>query len=220
MKIANRQAPEKKEQQFEALAAFANLGDSQKDWEKLKLMHPEMFGELWLLSTPEQYAIGSFDNDPSHVYPLRREVAEAFLSRRLRYRDCLRSVWSGNDREARNLRVLYGFDLMEQEEIASGSSAPEPLPPGKPVVDGLTGEISWRFPSEFQGTLYELMKNRWKAKMCPQCGRYFIAGKTAQRFCSPGCAGDAKRATSLEYFNREGRARRSLRRQKEKKNDL
>jgi hypothetical protein len=216
MKVSIRQANENKEQRLDALAAFANSGDSQADWDKLRLMHPEMFGELWLLSTSEEYAIGSFDNDPSHVYPLRSEVAEAFLSRRLRYRDCLRSVWSDNDREGTNLRILYGFDLMEQEAIMGGSNAPEPLPPGKPIVDGRTGEIIWEFPSEFQQALYELMKNRRRAKTCPQCGRYFIAGKPAQAYCSTGCAGDAKRATALEYFNREGRAKRMQRLKKGK----
>lgn len=215
MKVPIRQAEKKKDRWLDALAAFANTGDSQADWEKLRLMHPEMFGELWLLSASEEYAVGSFDDDPSHVYPLRSEVAEAFLPRRLRYRDCLRSVWSDNDRDGTNLRVLYGFELMEQEAM-DRSISPEPLPPGKPIVDGRTGEIKWEFPSEFQQALYELMKNRRKAKTCPRCGRYFIAAKPAQAYCSTGCAGDAKRATALEYFNREGRTKRMQRRGKEK----
>jgi ribosomal protein S27AE len=220
MRLSIRQAVKNKERWFDALAAFANLGDSQADWDKLRLMHPEMFGELWLLSGSEEYAIGSFDDDPSHVYSLRSEVAKAFLSRRLRYRDCLRSVWSDNDRDGKNLRILYGFDLMEEEAIMGGSNAPEPLPPGKPIVDGRTGEIIWEFPSDFQQALYELMKSRRKAKTCPQCGRYFFADKPAQAYCSTGCAGNAKRATALEYFNREGRAKRLQRRKKEKRNDL
>jgi hypothetical protein len=218
MRVANRQAAKNRERQFEALAAFANLEASQRDWDKLRLMHPEIFSEHWLFTGSEEWAIGLGDDDPSHHYSLRSGEARAILDRRLRYRDCLRSVWSGNDREGRSLRILYGFDLMEQEAMMGMSDpAPGPLLPGKPIVDGLTGEISWEFPLEFQRTLYELMKNRWKAKICPQCGRYFIADKTAQVFCSTGCSGDAKRARSLEYFNREGRARRILRKVKEKR---
>jgi len=214
MKVSNRQAPEDRNRQFDALAAFANLGDSHEDWDKLRLMHPKMFSEWWLLTGREEYAIGLCDEDPSHVYPLRSGVAKAFLQRRLRYRDCLRSVWSGNDREGRNLRILYGFELLEQEEIIFGSPTPEPLPPGKPIVDGLTGEILWKFPTEFQRTLYELMKYRWKAKTCPRCGRYFIADKTAQAYCSTGCAGDSKNARSLDHWNRFGRANRKARTEK------
>lgn len=219
MKVANRLAAKKKQQQFEALAAFANLGESQRDWAKLRLMHPDIFDEHWLLIASEHVSLGLFDDDPSHVYSLRGEEVEAILKRRLRYRDCLRSVWSGNDREGRNLRILYGFDLTEKDEkmLWAGSAWEKPLPPGKPIVNGLTGEILWEFPSEFQRMLYELMKDRWKAKICPQCGRYFIADKTAQSFCSTGCAGDAKRARARDYFDREGRARRTLRRQKGKK---
>jgi ribosomal protein L37AE/L43A len=220
MNVSNRQALEDRNLQLEALAAFANLGDSQEDWEKLSLMHPEIFGEHWLLTASEENALGLFDGDPSHVCPLSSEDAKAFLPRRLRSRDCLRSVWSGNDREGRNLRILYGFDLMDDEVTMFGFPTPKPLAPGEPIVDGITGEISWRFPSEFQRTLYELMKNRRRAKICPQCGRYFIANKNAQAYCSTGCAGNSKNARSLDYFNREGRAKRTLRREQEKKNDL
>jgi hypothetical protein len=211
MKVSNRQAPEDRNRHFEGLAAFANLGDSQGDWDKLRLMHPEMFSEHWLLTTPEEFALGLFDDDSSHVRTLSNEEAKAFLNRRLRYRDCLRSVWSGNDREGRNLRILYGFDLMDDEVMMFGFPTPEPLPPGKPIVDGLTGEILWNFPSEFQRTLYELMKIRWKAKMCPQCGRYFVADKTAQRFCSTNCSNKAKLARSNEHWHKTGRFNRKAR---------
>lgn len=220
MNVVNRQAPEDRDQKFEALAAFANLGDSQEDWDKLRLMHPKIFGEHWLLTAQEEYALCLSEGDPSHLRPVSSEDAKAILPRRLRYRDCLRSVWSDNDREGTNLRILYGFDVMDDEAIMFGFPTPEPLPAGEPIVDGRTGKISWKFPSEFQRTLYELMEKRRRAKICPQCGRYFIADKSAQTYCSTGCSGNSKNARSLDYFNREGRAKRTLRRKQEKKNDL
>jgi len=218
MKLSIRQAAENKERWFDALAAFANMGDSQADWDKLRLMHPEMFSEQWLLTDDEKYHLGLFEDDPSRVRPMSSGEAKALLHRRLRYRDCLRSVWSGNDREGTNLRILYGFGFIEPDEIPSGSPliGDEPLSPGKPIVDGITGEILWEFPSEFQQAIYELNKNRRRRKTCPQCGRYFIADKPAQAYCSTGCAGDSKKATALEYYNREGRARRIERREKER----
>jgi hypothetical protein len=211
MKVSNRQAAQVRDLQSEALAAFANMGDSQQEWDKLRLMHPEMFSEHWLLTTSEECALGLFDDDPSHVYSLSSEAAKAILHRRLRYRDCLRSVWSRNDREGRNLRILYGFDLTEQDEIMNGFPADSPLPPGKPIVDGHTGEILWKFPFEFQRTLYELMKMRWKAMICPQCGCYFIADKTAQRFCSMDCANKVKLARSNENWKNKGKFQREAR---------
>ena len=104
--------------------------------------------------------------------------------------------------------------------MAALNPAPEPLPPGKPIVDGRTGEIIWEFPSEFQQALYELMKNRRRARTCRQCGRYFIADKTAQAFCSTGCAGDAKRATALIISIAKDAQKECQRMKKGERNDL
>jgi hypothetical protein len=209
MKLSIRQAAPERDLRFEALAAFANMGDSQEDWDRLRLMHPEMFDEYWLLTPHEEWALSLFD--PSQVRPLSNDEAEAILPRRLRYRDCLRNVWARNDREGRNLRVLYGFDLTEKDQIAWGCPAPSPLPSGSPIVDGGTGEIRWEFPSGFQRTLYELMRVRWHAMICLQCGRYFIADKTAQKYCSTNCSDEAKLARSNEHWRTKGRFNRQAR---------
>jgi len=82
------------------------------------------------------------------------------------------------------------------------------LPYGTPVVDGNSGIISWSFGSLFQRAVYDLMQDRWRAMVCPNCGKYFVADKTAQRYCSPECFGEKKGMKALDYWNRIGRAAR------------
>ena len=82
------------------------------------------------------------------------------------------------------------------------------LPYGTPVVDGNTGTITWSFGSLFQRALYDLMQDRWRAMVCPNCGRYFVADKTAQRYCSSECYLEKKGMKALDYWNRIGRAAR------------
>jgi protein-arginine kinase activator protein McsA len=85
----------------------------------------------------------------------------------------------------------------------------ERLGKGELQVDGLSGQIRWRFECEFQRSLYELMQCRWRAKVCEQCGRFFVALKTAQRFCSARCTEDTKRKRVLTWWNAEGKQRRA-----------
>jgi hypothetical protein len=82
------------------------------------------------------------------------------------------------------------------------------LPAGKPVLDGNTGIISWEFGCEFQHAVYDLMQDRWRAMVCPECGKYFVAEKTAQKYCSPECWGKRKKEQALAYYNRKGKLAR------------
>ena len=58
---------------------------------------------------------------------------------------------------------------------------------------------------EIQTAVYELMHERWRAKVCPMCGKYFVAMKSAQKLCSAACNGDSKRVRSLTYWNETGK---------------
>ena len=82
------------------------------------------------------------------------------------------------------------------------------LPYGTPVVDGNTGIITWSFGCPLQRAVYDLMRDRWRAMICPNCGKYFVADKTAQRYCSPECYREEKGMKALDYWNRIGRAAR------------
>jgi hypothetical protein len=212
---------------FDALAAFANLAELPKSWHAFRTHHPHFFPTLasgikqqgfenvssWLYASAEQWANLDPDTKGSCVPPL------------LFYRDRLRAVWTRNDPKADSLKFLLGFEketnparfgqmLMMPLIIPGQPLTPKEqttvagIPQGKPSVNGVTGEIEWEFTCELQQSLYELMKDRWRAKQCPNCGKYFVATKTAQVYCSTECYQEVKRKTSLDYWRREGSARR------------
>jgi ferredoxin len=223
MKVSNRQAAKDRSGQFEALAAFANMGDSPHEWQKFRLKFPRFFpdespyvhAEIWLAET---------------LPP----VLPYTTTRLLLHRDHLRRVWAGIDHKGESLTILYGFEKklipIEPKNTRFGEPhKPNPLfidgrtltdrelergrlPEGEPVVDGLSGEILWKFGNEIQQSIYELMRFRWRAKICAQCGKCFVAEKTAQMYCSSNCSVRAARARSLDNWNRRGSAIRKAKR--------
>jgi hypothetical protein len=221
VKVANRQAAKLRDQQLESLAAFANMGDHPNDWKKFQLKYPRFFPSDTI------YRLASASLQTFSV------LLDTTTTRLLLYRDHLRRVWTRSDPKGESLKILYGMerklDPPERNDAPFGtppkihplfingkSLMPDEynrplLPEGELLVDGISGEISLEFGSEFQQSVFELMKNRWRARTCAQCARYFIADKTAQAFCSPACAGDAKRTRALEYWRTTGNATRQAR---------
>ena len=218
---------------FEALAAYANMGDQPGEWKKFRLMYPDFF------PVTSGFAQKGFENLDSWMYDFADEWHKDFsdlppgvilLPPLLWYRNRLRAVWARNDQHGYCLAILLGFED-EAAEIAAehrGEVSFEPiarpfvvpgqpiakekshgLPQGRPAINGVTGAITWEFGCEIQRAVYELMQERWRAKICPQCGRYFVAMKTAQKVCSAACSGDAARKRALTWWNQTGRKRRA-----------
>jgi len=224
MKVSNRQAAQERDLQLEALAAFANMGDEPEEWRKFGLKFPRFFPDKSLYESASRWLA---------------QTLEPFLpyttTRLLLYRDHLRRVWAGNDQKGESLTILYGFEKKLNPVEPKDPKFGEPrkmhplflsgktlldeewyggmLPEGEPVVDGISGEILWKFGSEFQQSLYELMRVRWRAMICLQCGRYFIADKTAQKYCSTNCSDEAKLARSNEHWRKKGRFNRQARKE-------
>lgn len=166
-----------------------------------------------------------------------REAAAIAKPPLLFYRDLLRGVWRNDDADGSRLLFLLGFELESLRKGEFGfsvwKSEPTPkspnswrvinemgdensggikisdFPKGRPVIDRVAGAITWEFGCSFQRAIYDLMQDRWRAMVCPQCHKYFIADKTAQKFCSTKCTAEAKQKKSLEYYYRKGRAQRS-----------
>jgi hypothetical protein len=237
MKPASRQAKERRDQQFEALAAFANMGDRPTDWRKFRLKFPDFFPlepsgsqrigfrdmSDWLYFHAEQY-----EKELADIPDIKDKAIPALLW----YRDLLRAVWSNNDRKGGGLYVLYGYEKKAREvgiPVTVGvihpylnpsqfqditQNATSGLPEGEPTIDAASGAIDWKFGCEFQQSVYELMQCRWRAKVCPEDGVYFVASKTAQTFCSTKCSGEAKKKRSLDYWNTKGNADRKRRTKK------
>jgi hypothetical protein len=240
MRIANRKAGDDRELQLNDLEAFANVGDTPGDWQRFRLKCPRFFPENlsnWLYIYAESWAMEPQNvkevvkppllyyrdrlrmvwngNDPKGVNlklllgfegEARQEGAsEALLMPGAVFK-------RKGDRKPRVGRYIPGqpSDPDLQTTFAG-------LPPGKPIVDGISGAITWKFGCTLQRAVYELMQQRWRAKVCPECGKYILAEYTRQTYCSSACFGDRKREQALNYFNRKGRAERGKRRAKKKR---
>lgn len=234
-KASARQGRNRHEQHFKALAAFANAGDEPEDWEKFRSQNPQFFPAgltAWIYKAAKDLAtegVVGGEQFPGEVKKL------AFATPLLVYRDFLRAVWTRNDPDGVALTFLLGFEgeavekraaaerglMVIRPTIPGESTNPEQqtiggLPRGRPVVNGVTGEITWEFGCALQQAVYELMQQRWRAMVCPQCGKYFVAAKTAQKHCSPRCYHEFKNKRSLDYWHREGSAKRDQRLKKAK----
>lgn len=76
------------------------------------------------------------------------------------------------------------------------------LPAPEFTINWQTGRLDLHFKIGLQQALYELLLKSWKAKVCPVCGRFFIATKTAQAYCLHACYTEMKNKRSLEHFYR------------------
>jgi ribosomal protein S27AE len=193
--------------QFKPLQEFANMSDTPNAWHAIRLQYPHLFPPMiseWLYGLDGHWIPGDGTTSPPIVM----------------YRDRLRAVWTKNDRQGVSLSLLYGFKPepspnMPFEPFSIVGHGPiDGLPMGTPAVNGISGLIEWKFECEFQNLLYELMKNRWRTKICPECGTYFIADR-AQSYCSDRCSVTIKNKRALEYWNRTGIVSRE-RKQKQK----
>ena len=199
------------------LEEFANLG-ANADW--------RVFHNRWpnfLPDNPEGFETvrlclekAAEEGDP---------VIELFMDKALVcLRDRVRAVWARSDPEGRSLAILLGFasegddgvtsrrsvaggshrSLRPSSEIPSWEKAVGTLPEGQPVLNGVTGEIAWMFSCQLQQCVYNLMQERWRAKVCTSCGQFFLASKPAQAACSSVCSHELTKKAKLEYWNTIG----------------
>jgi hypothetical protein len=229
-KVPNRDVetkPPERIQHWKALQHFANL-DDRDSWKEFRKRWPD-FIPPWMYSPGDTWAKHQ-DGLQHHWGPPELRLVE-FPYPLLPYRNALRAVWSRSDPRGVALRFLLGFDQdAEEKQVASDGPSPKevarppalqdepeasdygnmrPLPPGRPLIDGTTGLITWKFDLVFQQALYELMQERWRAMVCPVCGRFSVAAKTGSKYCSNGCANVMKRKRALDYFRSKGAARRT-----------
>jgi hypothetical protein len=73
------------------------------------------------------------------------------------------------------------------------------------------GEFVYIPENEFQGAVYLLFRERWRAKVCVQCGTYFVAKRPPQFYCSSKCFGEVRRNRNLLWWKRVGSGNRKAR---------
>jgi hypothetical protein len=215
--IPNGLAPHEKARLFAGLESFVNAGDGLEDYHALAVQCPT----FW------PHNAGALDWLPK---------AHAMF---LDYRDKLRKIWSG-DPEAQGSGVLayllgligpiefagmeYTIDVdmiwFARERKASLDayksllqSHPERVWTSHSMVFPVWGQTNFHyFPrGDFETAMWVLFGDSWRARICGQCKRYFIADKPAQGYCSTRCYGDAKRGQKREWWKTAGKMRRALR---------
>lgn len=206
-----------------ALQEFVNCGDSLDDLRSFRSREHEFFS--------------------SHFYDLSDYQAVHGMATFFNwFKRLLRRVWKGNDVKGWRLAVLLGiaqpnyttglpggdFEQEATEHAAMASELAAKLADHKgekplfrglvisatPTPSWLTSEMNYEFQTEFQEAVYRLMGQSWRAKVCPIDGKYFIAAKPPNLYCSPKCTAEAKRKRSLQWWRMEG----SKQRQRARKN--
>jgi hypothetical protein len=236
MKIAKRQATATRESQLNSLEAFANLGETPEDWKRFRLKYPHFFPENlteWFYNYAEDWALryepglkeilkppllyyrnrlrrvwGRNDRHGANLKLLlgfEKEVNHSDVEEG----QLLMSGWPYRPKGKRKLTL--GILIPGQSLDDDAKTTVAGLPPGRPIVNGATGAIDWKFGCALQQAVYELMQQRWRAMVCAECSKFFLADKTRQVFCSPACCGEARRKRALDYWNRKGKAERDKR---------
>ncbi len=148
-------------------------------------------------------------------------------------RDFLRAVWKREDVNGITLRGFLGLNQQFSPPGLRRKQFPgdnlvaiwrrfkrppeedqEFLPNVYPNLH--TGEIQYRPATSFQQAVYALLKNGWRARVCEDCGNYFVADKPAQRFCSTRCGKERKKRYDKLYWQQRGTAKRKARHAREK----
>lgn len=224
MRIANGKARAGRESQLKALEAFANIGETLDDWKRFRLRCPGFF--------PQDLSEWSHGSAPewARKFQCHPKVKTLLKPPFLFYRDRLRAVWTRDDHDGINLKLLLGFEQEVRDKgvlnypLMTGQPIDRDqqttiggLPPGRPIVDGVTGTINWEFGCAFQQCVYELMQQRRRAKVCRECGKFFLADKTRHIYCSWACFVVRKRKRSLDHWYRKGRAKRDKPKTKERR---
>ena len=213
----------KKQWLFCGLEAFVKAGDALDDYHSL--------AHHWTTFWPH-----GIDDGRNRNHLNWSTAAHALF---LDYRDKLRKVWTG-DSEAQLSSVLayllgiirideftkrqyvldVDFDWFEEERCATfgawqllKQSHPkaEMQPPSIAFPQWGLGNFHYLPKTDFQFALWLLSREDWRARLCGQCKRCFIADKAAQRYCSTRCYGEAKRGQRTAWWNKAGKKKRAQR---------
>ena len=115
-------------------------------------------------------------------------------------REKLREIWRGNSNKLTEVLLASLDEIYEDPD-------PEGPWPRELKVDWQRGEFVYVPRREFQRAVYELFRRSPLAKVCgnPDCAApYFIARKTAQRYCSDGCAQVFQREWKRRWWKEKG----------------
>jgi hypothetical protein len=194
-----------------ALSEFANMGDSTECWRAFLKRWPALFppklyteSEAALNAEPAASTLGS---KPWTIVQTWKEESRQYTAvdgktvyddvpEILRLRNLLRDAWRGGPTANQSVADLMGL----HSEVLSVYS------------DWQRASIVFLPRNEMQAACYALLLHSNRARFCanPDCpAPYFIAKRTTQRYCSPDCLKPFQKQWKLDWWNREGKARRA-----------
>jgi hypothetical protein len=234
---SNRRADPKREAMFSALELFVNGGDSLRELQVFRMQHQDFFpARFYDLS--EELAQAGKKNYFNWYKRMLRVVWEGRDLDNVRL-GVLLGVQSVTDVSAaprvslpanqgpardfqddeREYQEIFDHDLLRRYKQHSTTRFLGAVGPGLGcaiVPDWRSGALRYDCEVHFQFAVYDLMRESWRARVCPICRRYMIAEKPGNFYCSVECAGAAKRKRDLEYWRTEGSKARTAKKRSPK----
>jgi len=146
---------------------------------------------------PWTWRFGRSVDIPNRAHPQGRvrDRSEQVRERILGLRDRLRWVWEQLDVRSKEhgvFRIQQEIFSHEDEAFAILDLPPGPVPP----------------PTPFEETLLYLLKWAHRTRVCSnkECpARYFVAGRSSQKYCSEVCARPAQQEYKRQWWAKAGK---------------
>jgi hypothetical protein len=140
------------------------------------------------------------------------------LAKSLRMREMAREQGGREREEERSKRKFRDFDPRIRRALWALQHDPETdhCRPWWPllVVDWERSEFTYEPANDFQRAIYALLRQSWRARICRECQRFFIAEKHPQMFCGVACSTVARQKRDREFWKSKGNALRKIRNKK------
>jgi hypothetical protein len=209
------------------LEIFVNAGDSDEEYRMLQIQVPN----FWPMGLRGPFGPDKLDR------PLEWPTGGQTLFRA--FRDYLRRLWrsdfykdDGSTVDGRYLEYLLGLESRYAVDPPAGFT--DAVMPNQAFRDGWmalsrghqgvylarpssvlpqwrSSKFEYVSSNDFQKAVYLLLSESWRAKVCRRCGKYFIADKPAQMFCSTTCSNQSKLELGRRYWHDKGTTLREQR---------
>jgi hypothetical protein len=210
---------------LKAISEFANMGDTVERWHAFNNRWPWLFPvDLFVDSEqeiqrnalrakkplksdapPQTFAMAPNGITSRHYVRTSDGTWVDYVEPRIvLLRNTLRSAWVGGPDAGRQMEQLLGLRPFVGELLDDPSTCVS--------VDWRRACLGFLPRNEFQAACYALLEKSRFAKYCanPDCpAPYFVAHRSTQRYCSPDCLKPFQKQTKLDWWNREGKARRA-----------
>jgi hypothetical protein len=85
------------------------------------------------------------------------------------------------------------------------------------IADWVRGEFSYQPANDFQRAVFTLFRQSWRARICRECQKLFIAAKHPQTFCSVRCSTAVKLRRNRAFWKNRGTPQRRKRNQERRR---